>query len=293
MSTGSQILPVAVDTSLLTPHEFEQFRKLAYDQFGLDLRSGKEQLVSARLGKKMRELNIQSYKDYYLHVIADTTGEALASMIDALTTNHTSFFREAAHFDFLRKTILPEIKARDTLHIWSAACSSGEEPYTLAFSILDELGMDFLPKLQILATDISNRVLANAQKGIYFAERFREVPATQLRQYLLRGTQGGKESYLIRKEIRSAVTFRRLNLMEQFSHGLLFPAIFCRNVMIYFDRQTQEDVVRRLAACLEPGGYLFVGHAETLNGLNIPLKYVRPAVYRRAGSLDPRKGGKA
>ena len=209
-------------------------------------------------------------------------------MIDVLTTNHTSFFRESAHFDFLRKTVLPDVKNRASLNIWSAACSSGEEPYTLAFSILDELGIAFLPKLHILATDISNRVLAKAREGIYLAERFHEVSAVQLRQYLLRGAQSGKESYLIKKEIRAAVTFSRVNLMEPFSHGLKFPAIFCRNVMIYFDRKTQQNLVCRLTACLEPGGYLFIGHAESLNALEVPLKYVRPAVYRKAGALDPR-----
>jgi chemotaxis protein methyltransferase CheR len=288
MDTGAQILLGETETRPLTAHEFDQFRQLAYDKFGLDLKGGKEQLVSARLSKKMRELKVRSYKEYYRHVLDDTTGEALAAMIDVLTTNHTSFFREAAHFDFLRKTVLPEIKNRATVHIWSAACSSGEEPYTLAFSILDELGIGFLPRLQILATDISNRILARAQAGVYLAERFREVSAAQLRQYLLRGAQGGKESYLIKKEIRAAVTFQRLNLMERFSHGFKFPAIFCRNVMIYFDRQTQQDLVCRLVECLEPGGYLFIGHAESLNAIEVPLKYVRPAVYRKAGSLDAR-----
>jgi chemotaxis protein methyltransferase CheR len=284
------MLADTVDARPLTEHEFEQFRRLAYDQFGLDLRPGKEQLVSARLSKKMRELNLRSYRDYYRHVTNDTTGEALAAMIDVLTTNHTSFFREAAHFEFLRKVVLPELKDRDSVHLWSAACSSGEEPYTLAFSILEELGGSSLSKLRILATDISNRILAKAEKGIYPAERFRDVTPMQLRQYLLRGAQGGKETYLVRKEIRSAVTFRRLNLMDSFPADFVFPVIFCRNVMIYFDRPTQQQVVKRLSACLEPGGYLFIGHAESLNGLDIPLKYVRPAVYRKAGALDRSKG---
>lgn len=290
MDASAQILADDVDSHPLTEHEFEQFRKLAYDQFGLDLRPGKEQLVSARLSKRMRELNLRSYRDYYRYVTSDTTGEALAAMIDVLATNHTSFFRESAHFEFLRKVVLPEIKDRAALDIWSAACSSGEEPYTLAFSVLDELGINFLPRLRILATDISKRILAKAEKGIYPAERFREVSPMQLRQYLLRGAQDGKETYLVRKEIRSLVTFRRLNLMEQFPADFVFPAIFCRNVMIYFDRPTQQQVARRLAACLEPGGYLFIGHAESLNGLDIPLKYVRPAVYRKAGILDAHKG---
>src|ERR1700759_3949515 len=140
MDAGTPILAESADARPLTQYEFEQFRRLAYDQFGLDLRPGKEQLVSARLSKKMLELDLRSYRDYYRHVTSDTTGEALAAMIDVLTTNHTGFFREAAHFEFLRKVVLPELKNRDSLHFWSAACSSGEEPYTLAFSVLEELG---------------------------------------------------------------------------------------------------------------------------------------------------------
>ncbi|HEX4773871.1 MAG TPA: protein-glutamate O-methyltransferase CheR [Bryobacteraceae bacterium] len=286
---SAQLLTGDIDARPLTQHEFEQFRKLAYDQFGLDLRLGKEQLVSARIGKKMRELRLRSYRDYYRYVANDTTGEALAAMIDVLTTNHTSFFREAAHFEFLRQVVLPEIRDRDALDFWSAACSSGEEPYTVAFSVLEELGANCLPKLRILGTDISNRSLAKAERGIYAADRFTDVSPIQLRSYLLRSIQSGKETYLVRKELRSAVSFRRLNLMEQFSQDFVFPVIFCRNVMIYFDRPTQQQVVRRLAACLEPGGYLFIGHAESLNGLDIPLKYVCPSVYRKAGILDPHK----
>ena len=135
------------DFSPLTATEFEQFRKLAYEKFGLDLRSGKEQLVSARLGKKLRELQLHSFKDYYQYVVNDGTGEALISMIDALTTNHTSFFREPAHFEFLRKTICPLLRKRDRIAIWSAACSTGEEPYYIVFTLLDELGAGALPKL--------------------------------------------------------------------------------------------------------------------------------------------------
>jgi chemotaxis protein methyltransferase CheR len=265
----------------LTPQEFEQFRKLAYDKFGLDLRPGKEQLVSARLAKRMRQLQIHSYHDYYRHVMEDNSGEALVAMIDALTTNHTSFFRESAHFDFLRTTVIPSLLKRDRISIWSAACSTGEEPYSIAFCLLSELGMEFLPKLQILATDISTRVLSTAKTGAYAAERFRDVPPQQLRQYLLRGEQQWKNWYLVKKEIRTAVNFQRLNLMEPFSQIATFPVIFCRNVMIYFDRPTQQGLVKRLSEHLEPGGHLLIGHAESLNGVDHSLQYVRPAIYRK------------
>ena len=265
----------------LTAHEFDQFRKLAYDEFGLDLRPGKEQLVSARLAKKMRELHLHSYRDYYQHVVADKSKEALVAMIDALTTNHTSFFRESAHFDFLRHTILPTLRTRDRIAIWSAACSTGEEPYSILFSLLDELGLASLPRINILATDISTRVLATAKRGAYPAERFRDFPPQQLRPYLLRGDQQWKNWYLVKKEIRAAVSFQRFNLMERIPHASTFPVIFCRNVMIYFDRLTQQNLVKRLAGHLEPGGYLMIGHAESLNGIEHSLQYIRPAIYRR------------
>jgi chemotaxis protein methyltransferase CheR len=265
----------------LTAREFDQFRRLAYEQFGLDLRDGKETLVSARLGKKIRELNFRSFQEYYRHVLEDRTGEALIALIDALTTNHTSFFREPAHFDFLGQTILPRLRDRERISIWSAACSTGEEPYSIAFCLLENLGEASLSRVHILATDISTKVLANAQRGAYPAERFEGVPKQQLRRYLLRGEGRWADWYRVKPEVRAAVEFRRLNLMERFSHLGPFSVIFCRNVMIYFDKPTQQDLVNRLAGCLEPGGHLLIGHSESLNGVEHQLKYIRPAIYLR------------
>ena len=276
----------------ITAYEFEQFRSLAYEKFGLDLRDGKETLVSGRLGKKIRELNFGSFQEYYQHVQEDRTGEALIALIDALTTNHTSFFRESAHFDFLRQTILPPLRKRDQIAIWSAACSTGEEPYTIAFCLLEEFGEAALAKTRILATDISTRVLATAKTGAYPADRFDGIPANRLRRYLLRGEQRFEGWYRVKPEVRAAVEFRRLNLMESLSHLGSFSAIFCRNVMIYFDKPTQQDLVNRLAGCLEPGGYLLTGHAESLNGVDHPLQYVLPAIYRKpeAGYAHTKRG---
>jgi len=278
----------------LTPREFEQFRRLAYDKFGLDLRTGKEQLVSARLGKKLRELHFHSYQEYYRHVLEDQSGESLAALIDALTTNHTSFYREAAHFDFLRQTILPRLRDQPRTAIWSAACSSGEEPYTIAFSVIEEWGDAAFEKLRILATDISTKVLASAEKGVYPAARFETMPALLQRRYLLRGEQRWKDWYQVKPEVRRLVEFRRLNLMENFAHLGPFPVIFCRNVMIYFDKPTQQELVGRLAARLEPGGYLLIGHAESLNAIEHPLRYIKPAVYRKpeagSGGAPARRG---
>jgi len=283
----SNSAPPASEVRPLSAREFEQIRRLAYRQFGLDLRNGKEQLVSARLGRQIRELKFRSFQEYYRHVVEDRTGEALVALIDALTTNHTSFFREPVHFEFLRRTILPGLRARDRIAVWSAACSTGEEPYSIAFCLVEELGETALAKIRILATDISTRVLAAAGQGVYPAERFDGIPGVQLRRCLLRGEGRFHGWYRVKPELRATVEFRRLNLMEGFSHLGPFPVIFCRNVMIYFDKATQQDLVNRMAACLEPGGYLLIGHAESLNAIDNPLEYVCPAVYRKPGQGGP------
>lgn len=271
----------------LTPPEFEQIRRLAYEKFGLDLRDGKQQLVSARLGKKIREAKFRTFHEYYRSVVEDHTGEALASMIDALTTNYTSFFREPAHFDFLRTQAMPQWRERQAVPIWSAACSTGEEPYSLAVCLAAGLGPG---RARILATDISTRALAAARKGMYPADRCQGIPPQQLRGAMLRGQGKSEGWYLVKRELREVVEFRRLNLIEPLPALGPFPAIFCRNVMIYFQKPTQAELVNRLAACLEPGGWLFIGHAESLTGISHPLEYVCPAIYRKPSGGATRAG---
>lgn len=267
----------------LKASEFRQISQLAYERFGLDLKRGKEALVAARLGKRLRQKGIKSFADYYRHVLADSTGEALIELIDSLTTNHTSFLRERAHFEFLAGAVNEELHDIPTLEIWCAASSTGEEPYSIAMCLSEALKKgvgNHRRGFRILATDISTRVLAHAQRGVYPEERFREVPDAWRKAYLLRGQRECKGSYKIRPDLAAHVEFRRLNLIEPFQHRRLFHVIFCRNVMMYFDKTTQQDIVRRLGACLEPGGYLFVGHSESLTGIEHGLKYVRPATYR-------------
>lgn len=263
----------------LSLREFEQISELAFQNTGIDLRSGKQELVQARIGKKIRQGQFSSFKEYYQHVENDDTGNELMALLDALTTNFTSFLREVAHFDLLRKTILPDIGG--PIRIWSAACSTGEEPFTIAFSLLEELGSAGSSRIRILASDLSSRVLETAGRGIYQAERFSDCPPDWPRKYLLRGSGRHEGWYRVKPSVRSLIEFRRLNLMETFRPAQLFHVIFCRNVMIYFDKPTQEQVVNRLAGCLEPGGYLLIGHSESLTGLNHPYDYVKPAVYRK------------
>jgi chemotaxis protein methyltransferase CheR len=274
---------------LLSDREFEAIRRLAYDKFGLDLKKGKEELVAARLAKKLREHQMGSFKEYYRQVIEDSTGEMLIGLIDALTTNHTGFMREPAHFEFLRDTIVPYLAQsrarRERIEIWSAACSTGEEPYTIACVLL-EAGLD-PSKIRILATDISTKVLETARHAVYPLERFREVPESWRKKYLMRGNGRWKGWFRMAPHVRQTVEFQRLNLIEPLNVGA-FPVLFCRNVLIYFDKRTQEQVVNGLAANLEPEGWFMVGHAESLTGIRHPLRYVKPAIYRKVEGGRPR-----
>jgi chemotaxis protein methyltransferase CheR len=267
------------ESEVLNTREFERISQLAFESCGIDLRTGKRELVQARIGKKMRQGRFGSFKEYLRHVEADRTGQELIALLDCLTTNFTSFLREPAHFEFLRETILPGI--RGEIRIWSAACSTGEEPFTIAFSMLEELGKAEANRIKILATDISTRVLETAKAATYQADRFTGCPPQWLKEYLLRGTGKSEGLCRVKPEVRNLIEFRRFNLMETFHPAQPFHVIFCRNVMIYFDKETQEGVVNRLATCLAPGGYLLVGHAESLTGLRHPYSYVKPAVYRK------------
>ncbi|MEO8657337.1 MAG: protein-glutamate O-methyltransferase [Bryobacteraceae bacterium] len=270
-----------VEVRALTGGEFDKIAALAYEKFGLELKKGKEDLVSARLGKQIRAGSFRSFSDYYDHLVGDRTGESLISMIDALTTNHTSFYREKAHFDFLTGEVLPLWKSKAQIRIWSAACSSGEEPYTILMTLGEALGQSGLERVEVFATDISTRVLEMAQRAVYPDERFRDVPRSLLSRYLLRGEGKAAGHYRVKPSLVSRVQFQRMNLIERFPTLPLFDVIFCRNVMIYFDRETQQTLVNRLAGYLEPGGYLFIGHAESLTGIEHGLEYIRPAIYRR------------
>jgi chemotaxis protein methyltransferase CheR len=267
----------------LKPKEYATISALAREEFGLELGKGKEQLAAARVGKLMRKLGFTLFCDYYQHVLGDRTGDALVELIDALTTNHTSFFREQAHFDFLVHKVFAEQHHRAPMRIWSAASSTGEEPYTIALTAREHLGVQSPILPRILATDISTRVLETARMGIYKADRFGSAISPWLRKHLLRGEGRWEGWYRMRPEVLRMVEFRRINLIEPLPDRGRFTVIFCRNVMIYFSRETQERLINRLAACLEPGGYLFVGHSESLTGMQHGLQQVQPAIYQKRG----------
>jgi len=252
---------------------------MAYDFCGVDLKC-KQILVSARLGKKIRLRQLPSFTAYCDQVESDTSGALFSEMIDALTTNHTSFFREVRHFEFLRSTILPALAGKGPINIWSAACSTGEEPYTIAFSVIDVLGPEAYSRLSITATDISTRVLGKAKTGLYPLASLGAISNEMRRECLMKGTGEYSGRCIVKPAIKQMIDFRQWNLLHQGASFGPFEVIFCRNVMIYFDQETQQCVVDALVSRLVPGGYLFIGHAESLNGIRHGLDYICSAIYR-------------
>ena len=270
--------------SMVRPAEFREIQSMVHDIFGLELKTGKEALVGARLGKRVRELGMKDIGDYLGHVKGDRTGLELASLIDALTTNFTSFLREPVHFKLMRERILPELAGRHSFQVWSAGCSTGEEPYSILFEAAETLGDTRLGAMKLLATDISTRVLKSASDGVFPLARLKELPDAWRKRYFQRGTGQQEGMVRVRPEWRTRVQFERLNLMEDLSRMPRCAVIFCRNVMIYFDKQTQERLVGQFAARLDPGGWLLIGHSEGLMGVRHDLEYVMPAVYRKPGA---------
>ena len=267
----------------LSRRDFAAVSSLARQNIGIEFGPDKEQLVAGRLGKLVRRLGFASFKEYYEHLRADRSGEEMVQLVDVLTTNHTSFFREHAHFNYLVQHVFPHWDSRCRRRIWSAACSTGEEPYTIALIARECRGTMGGALPSILASDISTRVIETARKGIYPADRLEKVLVPWLQKHLLRGDGQWQGWYRMRPEIMSMVEFRRINLIETFPAVGSFDVIFCRNVMIYFSHDTQEQLVNRLATCLEPGGYLFVGHSESIAGARHGLEHIQPAIYRKRG----------
>lgn len=273
----------------MTGRTFSRFSAFIRDELGINITDAKRTMLQARLQKRMRSLGLSSFDDYYDYVFSDRGRDTeLLHMIDVITTNKTDFFREPKHFEYLTQTLLPEmiggygVGVRRRAAFWSAGCSTGEEPYTLAMVLSDFAarwpGFGF----SILATDISGDVLKKAVIGIYDHEKIAPVPMPMRKKYLLRSKDRTRDVVRVTPEIRARVTFQRLNLMESdFRLRESFDVIFFRNVIIYFDRPTQERVLNSICRHLKPEGALFLGHSETLNGLNVPLKSVVSTVYRK------------
>lgn len=259
---------------------FEKFRTLIYERSGIALNQGKETLVAARLGKRMRLLGLADYKDYYQYVLDHERQGEVSLLLDAISTNFTSFFREPDHFDLLRAQARQWVEAgQQRLRIWSAACATGEEPYSMAI-VLQEICQGHDCDLKILATDISVRALELAYAGVYDLERVEPIAPELRRRYLEEVDTEVGTGYRVRDELRALVVFKRLNLSKP-PLPLRGPMdiIFCRNVMIYFDNIVRQKLIDEAYRLLKPGGYLVVGHSESLKGVSGHFRVVGPSVY--------------
>jgi len=263
----------------ITEREFMQFQRFIYDAAGIFMANGKQALVSGRLAKRLAHYQLDSYSDYLRLLESRAQPAELQVAVDLLTTNETYFFREPKHFTLLRDLALDARDNGRTLRVWSAASSSGEEPYSIAMVLADVLGE---APWEVLGTDISTRVLERARTGHYPMERASQMPDAYLKRFCLKGQGSEAGTLLIERSLRQRVQFQHLNLNQSLPRLGSFDVIFLRNVMIYFNLETKRQVVARLLAQLRPGGYFLIGHSETLNDINDTLVPVAPSIYRKA-----------
>ncbi len=267
----------------ITEKEFDKLASYIHQNYGIHLTEKKMLLMTGRLSNLLETKHIRNYSDYYDYVVSDHSGQAVTELIDKITTNHTFFMREAEHFKYFGDVVLPYLKKTIPdydLRIWSAGCSYGQEPYTLSMIIQDYFESSMhLWDTQLLATDISQKVLSKAIGGVYSASEIAQLPLQWKINYF---HQVGYDEYEVNEEIKRNIVFKKFNLMDTtFPFKRRFHVIFCRNVMIYFDNKTKEELINKFYQMTEPGGYLFIGHSESLNRETTDYKYVMPAVYRK------------
>ncbi len=269
----------------ISDKEFRLISKLVYDLFGIVLTDKKKTLVIGRLQSELKKMGFKSFHEYHNHLLNDKSGKSLLTLIDKISTNHTFFFREADHFDFFEKEALPTMlsflksKGENELRIWCAGCSSGEEPYTLKMLINDYFGKSNQWNVKLLSTDISNTALEKAVRGVYKKENIKNIPKPLLQKYF---ANNNDETWTVKNTLKDNMFFKRLNLMQQdYPFNRKFHIIFCRNVMIYFDSQTRNELVGRFARYMTPEGFLFIGHSETIGRNNNNFQYIKPALYRK------------
>ncbi len=275
----------------LNQKDFQRLSSFIYDELGIKMSDGKKTMLSGRLSRRLRALDLDSYTEYCDFILSPAGMEQeLVHLISAVTTNKTDFFREETHFDYLTQTGIPTLEQkqqfdkRRKFKIWSAGCSTGEEPYTMAMVLAEVKAKSLNFDYDILATDISRRVLDVCQRAVYPLDQAKPVAATYRKKYLLKGRDRRNPQVRIVPELRRKVRFGRLNFMaDDFGLPEKVDVIFCRNVIIYFDKQTQEILMRKFCRYLNRGGYLFLGHSESLHGYDTPLQQVAPTVYRYLG----------
>lgn len=275
--------------AVLSPRDFQQLSSLIYTELGIKMPDSKNTMLTGRLGKRLRALGIDSFSKYCEFLFSPKgLEEEMVHLINAVTTNKTDFFREPTHFEYLTSTALGALQqtkrfnSHKPLRIWSAGCSTGEEPYTLAMVLSDVQERTPGFRFQILATDISTRVLQVAKRAVYPMERIQPVSNLHRKKYLLKSREARNPEIRIAPEVRRLIRFGRLNFMdEDFGLPEMVDIIFCRNVIIYFDNETQEKLMRKFSRHLHPGGFLFLGHSESLHGYDTPFVQVAPTIYRK------------
>lgn len=268
---------IAIQSVKINDAEYNKFKEIIYKTTAIELKANKQNLIESRLMKRLRYHNLSSYKDYYDLVLNDEA--ELQIMINQVTTNETSFFRENKHFDYLVKKILPEVN--EHLRIWSAASSIGVEAYTIAMVVDEVLSLKYLP-FEILASDINIDVLKQAKNAIYDMRFSENIPKSYLKRYCLKGTGDMKNKFAINEYLKQKLSFAQINLSKPISPEVgKFDIIFLRNVLIYFDIQTKKDVVKYVLEHLKPNGYFFIGHSETLFNISNEVVQVMPTVYKK------------
>ncbi|MFT3741020.1 MAG: CheR family methyltransferase [Breznakibacter sp.] len=270
----------------LSDKDFQAFSTFIFNEYGIKMPPIKRIMLQGRLLKRIRELNMKSYSEYKEYFFSKEGQEKeLYNFLNVVTTNKTDFFREPAHFDFLNGTVLTEFTRKSpsrVFKVWSAGCSSGEEPYTLAIVLNEFKKQNPSFVFNIMGTDISNQVLEKAAKGVYAEQKIEIIPLELKKKYFLKSKDRTNPTVRVKPELQTNLSLKHLNLMDNFYDVKeIFSAVFCRNVLIYFDRHTQEKVINKLCQQLEPGGYFFIGHSESLSGMSVPLVHIKPTIFQK------------
>jgi len=276
---------LTVQSADLSEKDFHKIGDIVYEHCGINLHKDKKELIRARVSKRFRLGNFKTFSEYIKYVLEDKTGKEFSILIDSLSTNLTGFFREPQHFDFVRSEFLPLLLERKKkkrnlkIRAWSAGCSSGEEAYSLAMILLEATQGTNQWNVRVLANDISTTMLEAAQKGIYEKERVEPVPSLLRQKYMIPHHKGNHEVFEVNQILRDTVTFKHMNLVKHWEISEALDFIFCRNVMIYFDKHTRAHLVNRFYDLLDSGGVLFTGHSESLIGIDHKFSYVKPTIY--------------
>lgn len=273
----------------ISSEEFRKIAELIYNHAGIRLKDTKKNLVKSRLKKRLRNLDLESFEEYYDRVTGDKTGQELSFLLQAISTNVTSFFREQKHFDFLESQAVPEIldryntsQERTYIHLWSAACSTGQEPYSMAISLLESLPNVENYRTRILGTDISQEALRSAKRGVYHPKDVEDVDQFIRDRYFETVRHDGERMVRVKENVRNLVKLGNLNLNNgSFPFSKKFDVIFCRNVTIYFDKPVVQRLINRFERHLKDGGYLFMGHSESLAGIDHNLEFLQATIYRK------------